>query len=56
MAETPETPHATVPEQPEVSAPINNGNPDCPALHYLLVFVISSVVTPARRPHRSRAS
>jgi type IV secretory pathway VirB10-like protein len=50
MAETPETPHATVPEQPEVSAPINKRQPLIILLFViLLVFVISSVVTASKK-------
>ena len=50
MAETPETPHATVPEQPEASAPINKRQPMIILLFViLLVFVISSVVTASKK-------
>jgi type IV secretion system protein VirB10 len=50
MAETPEVPHATVPEQPEASTPINKRQPLLILLFIiLLVFVISSVVTASKR-------
>jgi type IV secretory pathway VirB10-like protein len=50
MAENPETAHATVPEQPEASAPINKRQPLIIMLFViLLVFVISSVVTASKK-------
>jgi type IV secretion system protein VirB10 len=50
MAETPESPRATVPEQPESSTPINKKQPLLILLFIiLLVFVISSVVTASKK-------
>jgi type IV secretory pathway VirB10-like protein len=50
MAETPETQHATVPKQPESSAPINKKQPLLILLFIILVvFVISSVVTASKK-------
>ena len=50
MTEIPETAHATVPKQPESSAPINKRQPLLILLFIiLLVFVISSVVTATKK-------
>src|SRR5271168_2494153 len=57
MAETPVTPAATVPEQPEASTPINKKQPLLILLFIiLLVFVVSSVVTASKKavPLQSR--
>ena len=57
MAETPEVSHATVPNQPESSAPINKKQPLLILLFIiLLIFVISSVVTASKKavPIRSQ--
>jgi type IV secretory pathway VirB10-like protein len=57
MAENPETPRATVPEQPVSSAPINKKQPLLIVLFViLLIFVISSVVTATKKtvPLKSR--
>jgi type IV secretion system protein VirB10 len=50
MAETPVTPPATVPEQPEASSPLNKKQPLLILLFViLLVFVISSVVNAGKK-------
>jgi type IV secretory pathway VirB10-like protein len=50
MAETPATPPATVPEQPEASTPLNKKQPLLILLFIiLLVFVISSVVNAGKK-------
>jgi len=50
MAETPITPPATVPEQPQASAPINKKQPLLILLFIILVvFVISSVVNAGKK-------
>jgi type IV secretion system protein VirB10 len=50
MAETPVTPPATVPEQPEASTPLNKKQPLLILLFViLLVFVISSVVNAGKK-------
>jgi type IV secretory pathway VirB10-like protein len=50
MTESPEVPHATVPDQPESSAPIDKKQPLLILLFIiLLVFVISSVVTASKK-------
>jgi type IV secretory pathway VirB10-like protein len=50
MAETPVTPTATVPEQPEASTPLNKKQPLLILLFIiLLVFVISSVVNAGKK-------
>ncbi|MEI9979055.1 MAG: TrbI/VirB10 family protein [Edaphobacter sp.] len=50
MAETPVTPPATVPEQPEASTPLNKKQPLLILLFIiLLVFVISSVVNAGKK-------
>ncbi len=50
MPETNQNPPATVPEQPEASAPINKTRPLLILLFIiLLVFVISSVVTATKK-------
>lgn len=50
MAETSEVPHASVPDQPEASAPISKRQPLLIVLFaILLVFVISSVVTATKK-------
>ena len=50
MTETPEVPHASVPEQPTASAPINKRQPILILLFVILVvFVISSVVNATKK-------